>query len=222
MLGGKFFVRTSSDNLRVHQLMRPQALKALCSALMATLLLLSGGCYVTLVQPYDEKLLTETEAIFKKASAMIDDGIAASPTTDENRSSIKKPEDHPAHISKFDERYRSLSTDADALVLRALAKSQDVSPVGDKLQKKISDLIEQALPSQCEDLEGEPGVSTSSLTVKNYIDLKCILVRWEAQHADVKLTQGTQILKRTNWELRKTTIFGAILAIQKAETSKGH
>ena len=37
-----------------------------------------GGCAVTLVQPYDEKLLTDTEAVFKKASTMIDDGIANS------------------------------------------------------------------------------------------------------------------------------------------------
>lgn len=192
----------------------------LYSLVGAVLLLLVGGCATSLVQPYDEKLLTDTEALFKKTSAMIDEGIEKSPKTDEVRLAIVKPEDHPAHFSKFEERYRTLGTDADALILRALSKSQDVSPIGEKLQKKIIDLVEEALPTQCDDIEVDLGISTSSLTVKNYIDLKCILVRWKAQHSDPKLTQNTLILKRTNWELRKSAIFSATLAIQKAETSK--
>lgn len=185
-----------------------------------TVIPLTSGCAVTLLQPYDEKLLTDTESVFKKASAMIDDGIANSPKTDDERSAIQATADHPAHASKFEARYAALGTDADALILRALSKSQDVDDAGEKLQKKINELVESSLPSQCDDIEGELGVSTSSLTVKNYIDLKCVFVRWKAQHSDAKLTRNTGILKKTNWELRKSAIFSVTLAIQRAETSK--
>lgn len=179
-----------------------------------------GGCAVTLVQPYDEKLLTDTEAVFKKASTMIDDGIANSPKTDDQRAAIQKPESHFAHVSKFEGRYAALSTDADALILRALSKAEEVDRIGQKLQGQINDLVENSLPSQCDDIEKELGLNTTSLTVKNYIDLKCLIVRWKAQHSDPTLTKGTGILKRTNWDLRKSTMFSATLAIQKAETSK--
>lgn len=187
---------------------------------ISVLALLVGGCAITLVQPYDEKLLTDTEAIFKKASSMIDDGISNSPKTDEARSGIRKPEDHSAHFSKFEGRYAALGTDADALILRALRKAQEVDKIGEKLQGQINKLVEESLPSQCEDIESELGLSTTSLTVKNYVDLKCLIVRWKAQHSDPTLTKNTGILKRSNWELRKSTMFSAVLAIQKAETSK--
>lgn len=194
--------------------------RTLYSFVGAVLMLLLGGCAVSLVQPYDEKLLTDTEVLFKKTSAMIDEGIEKSPEKDEDRLAIVEPENHPAHFSKFAERYRTLETDADALILRALSKSQEVSPIGEKLQNQIIDLVEKAVPTKCKDIENDLRISTSSLTVKNYIDLKCIVVNWKGQHSDAKLTKETLILKRTNWELRKSAIFSAILAIQKAETSK--
>ena len=186
---------------------------------MLVVALIVAGCPVSLVQPYDEKLLNDTEALFKKASAMIDDGIASSPRTDDERAGISKPPVHPAHESKFEGRYNSLATDADALILRAISKSKDVDPIGEKLQQKINDLIEGALPIQCEELEGELAAA-KSLTVKNYVDLRCLLVRWKAQHSDSGLTRDTGILKRTNWELRKAAIFSAVLAINRAEMSK--
>ncbi len=197
---------------------RPVRLSFITVFILAALF--EGGCAVTLVQPYDEKLLTDTEAIFKKASSMIDDGIANSPKTDEERSAIAKPENHLAHVSKFEGRYAALSTDADALILRALSKADEVDRIGQKLQGQINELVEKSLPLQCKDIEMELGLATTSLTVKNYIDLKCLIVRWKAQHSEPDLTRGTGILKRTNWELRKSTIFSATLAIQKAETSK--
>lgn len=197
---------------------KPVRLSFVTAFILAALFV--GGCAVTLVQPYDEKLLTDTEAIFKKASSMIDDGIVNSPKTDEERSAIPKPENHLAHVSKFEGRYAALSTDADALILRALSKADEVDRIGQKLQGQINELVEKSLPSQCNDIETELGLATTSLTVKNYIDLKCLIVRWKAQHSEAALTRGTGILKRTNWELRKSTIFSATLAIQKAETSK--
>lgn len=196
--------------------------RALLVTATLTTVLFIGGCAITLVQPYDDKLLADTETVFKKASAMIDDGVANSPKTDDERSAIKTPASHHAHVSKFDDRYAALGTDADALILRALSKSEEVDRIGQKLQEQITDLIEKSLPSQCSNLERELGVSTTSLTVKNYIDLKCLVVRWKAQHSDTQITKGTGILKQSNWELRKSAIFSATLAIQRAEGSKKH
>lgn len=197
---------------------RPCRLSFVTASFVAALFV--GGCAVTLVQPYDEKLLNDTEAIFKRASSIIDDGVSNSPKTDDQRAAIQKPESHSAHISQFQGRYAALSTDADALILRALSKAEEVDRIGQKLQGQINALVENSLPSQCDDIEKELGLASTSLAVKNYIDLKCLIVRWKAQHSDPTLTQGTGILKRTNWELRKSAIFSATLAIQKAEASK--
>jgi hypothetical protein len=201
--------------------MTTRATAAFGRALAAVLLLLAAGCApITLVQPYDQALFDGTEAVFKEASAMIDEGITVSPLTDEQRAAIADPKNNPASLAQFEPRYRTLATDTDALILRALAQSRMVGPSGEKLQGKISRLIDEAIPSQCQELEAELGAQTSSLTVKNYIDLKCLFVRWEAQHADPQLTRGTQILKRSNWQLRKGLVFDAVLAIQRAELSK--
>jgi hypothetical protein len=191
-------------------------------ALAASCALFLASCTVTLVQPYDERLLNDTEEVFKKASALIDAGIASSPTTDGERATISDASEHPGHVSKFSDRYASLSTDADALIVRALAGSRAVDPIGDELQTGIEELIEQALPSACDELQEELAIRTPSLTVKNYLDLKCIFVRWKAQHADPDFTQHTQVLKKVNWELRRSAVFSAVLAIQSAEMSKAH
>lgn len=185
--------------------------------------LLSGGCATTLVQAYDDKLFTDTEALFKKAATMIDDGLAKSPRTDADRAAILaqgQAAAHPAHALKFEARYNELATDSDALILRALVKSQEVGALGEKLQRKIGTLIEESIPSACPEADAEFKSMTSSLTVANYLDLKCLFVTWKARHSDSKLTESTGILKRVNWELRKSTLFAAVLAIQKAEAAK--
>lgn len=198
--------------------------------LLSCFLFLTTGCAVTLVQPYDEKLLADTEALFKKASTVIDDGIAKSPKTENERNHLKAAAStpnsvtplasNPAHFTQFESRYNDLTVDVDALILRSLSKAAEVGPLGQKLQKRIEDLINQAIPSACDDLQSEFGAMTSSLTVMNYVDLKCLLIRWKAQHGDVTVTNGTGILKKVNWELRKSAVFAATLAIEQAETSK--
>lgn len=190
------------------------------SALFAAAIGLLSGCAVTVLQPYDEKLIDDTEAIFKNASAIIDDGINVSPKTDAERQAIPNKEAHAGHASKFNAKYDALSTDADALILRALSKSGSIDKLGNDVQKKITDLIDKELPSNCSDIEADLGVTTESLTVKNYIDLKCLLIGWKHQHSDDVLTDNAKILKKSNWETRKSTIFSAILAIEKAELSK--
>ena len=179
-----------------------------------------SGCALTLVQPYDEKLVNDTEAIFKKASAVVDDGISRSPRTDDERAALRPPTASDAHYAKFEPHYNALLRDADALILRSLAGSGEIGAVGNKLQQKIEGLIESAIPSACPDVDQELRDLSASLTVRNYIDLKCFFINWKAQHGDMQRTGQTQILKKANWEARKGALFGIVLAIQKAETFK--
>lgn len=191
---------------------------ALCMAVAAFTL---QGCGAMLVQPHDEVLLDHTESLFKKASTMINDGVGKSPRTDAERARFKdKPAEHPAHLSQFEARYDELGSDADALILRALARSQKVSPAAQVLERKIEDLIEKNIPSSCPELDAEFDQMSAGLTVRNYIDLRCLLTRWKAQHGDDRVTDATGIMKRINWELRRSTLFAAVLAIQKAELAK--
>ena len=198
-------------------------IKSLISLVFFLIFLLLIGCTIKLVQPYDEKLLADTDAIFKKASLMIDDGIQVSPTTDDARKLLASKSDNLAKATNFDIRYLGLSTDADALILKALSKSQDIDPAGKVIENKVTNLIEKKLPiEECKAIENDIGNTYQSLTVKNYIDLKCMFVLWQIQHNDDDLTNKTKILKQINWELRKKSLFSAILAIEKAETSKNH
>jgi hypothetical protein len=189
-------------------------------AAVALAISIFSGCAVTLVQPYDEKLVSDTEAIFKQASVLVDEGISKSPRTDEERAAIRPPSTSEAHYSKFEPSYAALLRDADVLILRSLTRSGEIDKVGNKLQQKIESLIESGIPSACPDLDQELKDLSASLTVRNYIDLKCFFVNWKAQHGDMQRTGQTQILKKANWEARKGALFNIVLAIQKAETFK--
>jgi hypothetical protein len=208
----------SSMNTKPNNFYKPSFLKNLLIAVLTTVLV--AGCAVTLVQPYDEKLSNDTEAFFKNASTLVDEGLIASPRTDEARLSIKQFSAHAGHFSKFEPKYDSLLRDADSLILRSLAKSGEIGPLGNRLQKKIEGLIQGAVPSACPELDAEFNDLSNSLTVRNYVDLKCYVINWKAQHSDLKVTENTQILKRVNWETRKSGVFNIILAIQKAEVFK--
>lgn len=192
--------------------------KSLVSCIAVAALLFLGGCSPALVTPYDEKLLTSTEEFYKKAAEIIEEGRAASPKFDEDRQKIAEPEKHDAHFTKFESKYNQLVIDSEVLILRAMASSDEIDLAGQKLQSKLNELIETTIPSKCEELKNAFG--ETSLTATNYIDLKCIIMKWKEQHSDPELTQGKLILKKANWEGRKQTIFNAILAIQKAEGFK--
>ncbi|MCK4842572.1 MAG: hypothetical protein KAT04_11940 [Methylococcales bacterium] len=177
-----------------------------------------NGCTTVLVSPSDEKLVTDTEAFYKKAAGMIEDGRSVSPLKDDDRANIANLTDHKGHFTKFESKYNELIIDTEALILRAMASDGKIDSTGHALQSKISEMIENAIPSKCQELS--VGFSKTSLTAKNYVDLKCIVLKWKGQHSDMKLTKNTQILKKANWEGRKLTVFNAVLAIQKAEGFK--
>lgn len=177
-----------------------------------------SGCTTVLVSPYDEKLVTDTEAFYKKAAGIIEEGRAASPLKDSDRNAIVKPSTHNGHFTKFEGKYNTLITDTEALLLRAMASDNKIGSKGQALQAKVSELIENSVASKCQELSAE--FSNTSLTAMNYVDLKCIVLKWKEQHSDNKLTRNTQILKKANWEGRKLLVFNAVLAIQKAEGFK--
>ena len=170
------------------------------------------SCSVKLVQPYDSKLINDTEAFYKKGAEMIIEGQAVSPQNDDERDTIANPEQNPAHFSKFVSRYDSLIVNSEALLLRAISRSQEIDSAGQEIQEKINELIDTALPTNCPELKSEFG--KVSLTAQNFVDLKCLIVRWKEQH------RKRGILKQANWEGRKLVLFQTIYAIQKAESLK--
>ncbi len=149
---------------------------------------------------------------------MVETGAQASPKTDEERAQIDEPASHPAHVSAFRARYGELLSDVETLILRAMANSSVVEGKAKELQERIADAIDVKLPSPCVKLHEQ--FKTASLTAANFIDLKCLILRWRKQHEDPRLTGNTGILKRANWEGRKRTLFELVLAIQQAEGFK--
>lgn len=186
--------------------------------LLLTLVL--SGCIPRLVQPYDEALVVGTEALYAEAAAMIDDGVATSPRTDAERDAIRPPTKSGGHVSHFAPRYDALIRASDLMILRAMAGSDGIDKFGQKLQGKIEEAIENAVPSVCAELtDSFNELGATSLTVRNQVDLKCLLTRWKEQHADPELTRNTFILKRANWESRRASLFRIVLAIQRAQLS---
>lgn len=177
-----------------------------------------SGCTTVLVSPYDEKLVSDTEAFYKKAAEVIEEGRMESPVNDQERENIENPSMHGGHFSQFERKYNSLITDAEALLLRSIASDNKIGSDGQELQAEISELINTTIPSNCKELSIQ--FAEASLTTKNYVDLKCIILEWKNQHTDMNLTNNTRILKKANWEGRKTLVFNVVLNIQKAEGFK--
>jgi hypothetical protein len=202
-----------------HMLAEATTAPPLAATVIANMLV--AGCQVALVQPYDEKLFNDTEAFYKKAAGIINEGIEASPRTDGERKAIKEPVKSPAHFTNFAPKYDALLDGADLLIMRGLAGSGKLDASGERINKKVEDVIAKnvELPAVCKDLD-EQFKQAASLTVKNYVDLKCLVVGWRAQHADGVFTENTLILKQANWEGRRQNLFNAVLAIQKAEAFK--
>lgn len=177
--------------------------------LLLGVVFLTSGCTTTLVSPYDEKLVTDTEAFYKKAAILIEKGRSVSPLKDDDRKNIQNPTEHQGHASKFEGDYNSLIIDTETLILRAMASDKKIDSMGQKLQAKISNLIETEIPSNCQQLAAE--FAQASLTAQNYVDLKCIILKWKQRHSDMSFTKNTKILKKANWESRKRTVFNAAI-----------
>lgn len=182
------------------------------------------GCTVNLVQPYDADLYANTEAFYKKASAMIAKGMNVSPKMPADIRAIPEgsEEQHPGHYKQFKDDYSALLVDSNSLILRSLSNSGQIDAFGRDIQAKIEEAITSNFATSCDSLQEK--FSRVSLTTRNYIDLKCLIGRWIIEHEGKgegdDITYGKQVLKKSNWEGRAKTLFEGILAIQKAEASK--
>lgn len=175
-----------------------------------TFLIISlNSCSVTLVQPFDEKLLSDTDAFYKISAEVIIQGETVSPRYLKD---VTINSQHPAHYSKFEQKYNSLIVSVDALILRAMSGSQKIDTAGKYIQEKLTKLVEASIPTYCPELRREIG--TVSLTAQNFVDLKCMILKWKEDH------KKAGIVKKGLWEGRKRTLFNLILAIQSAERFK--
>jgi len=178
----------------------------------AFILFLLTGCGTVIVQPYNAGLVDKTEAIYRKGAEMILQGWAVSPMTDTQRAAMARMTNNPASYSRFEPLYDELILDSEILILRAMSGSMDIGAAGEKIQTRVEELIEADVPSICPDLQAR--FSSISLTARNYVDLKCLFLRWKQQHKE----RG--ILKKANWEGRKIALFDVIYAIDRAESFK--
>ncbi|MBV2130817.1 hypothetical protein [Arsukibacterium indicum] len=180
--------------------------------LLACLVSLLGCAAATLVQPYDEKLLTGSEQFYRKAATIIEHSKMQSPT---ERPTTEDPS-HPGHSANMENLYAELLIDTNILLLRALANSEQVDTSGQLLQSKITRYIDNALPSNCDNSADDIRAEFSSLTVKNFVDLKCLVVNWQAQH---QAAPG-KVLTQADWSRRHVSLVRFIVAIQQAEVAK--
>jgi hypothetical protein len=186
--------------------------------LCAISLCLMSGCTTTLVQPYDDKLFDDTEAVYRKISAVVLEGLLVSPLRDDERQRIASPEKHPGHYLKFEDKYEDLIIETDLLIIRAAANYQAVDAAGVAAQERLGGLIEEKIKTQCPEMQDK--FKSVGLTAGNYLDLQCVILSWRTQHRNPEVTQGTGILKRANWEARSNGVFDIVLAIQKSESFK--
>lgn len=177
-------------------------------------ILLVQSCTVTFVQPYDEKLVDATESFYKDTSLAIEEAREKSPL---NRNNIdpNKPEENSGHLSKHAMFYSKAKVNANALIIRAMVNSGKVDKIAVNTHVEIEEVISKSLPSNCaNDRATISGQIT--LTLQNYLDLKCLVTHWEVQHKNAP----NEVLKKVNWESRQVSLMGMIVSIQKAESFK--
>lgn len=186
------------------------------TVLLSTTLL--SGCTFKLVQPHDAQRYQSTEQFYKNAATLMLKGERSSPvdlpqldvmTTEQARQ-------HPGHYSHFQADYDSLLIESNALILRSLANSGQISATGKQIHAKAERLLSRKLSTECDKLQRD--FPDADLTTRNYIDLQCLVSKWQNEHARSR----AQILSALTWQTRQQTLFHGILAIQSAEMRAQH
>jgi hypothetical protein len=189
--------------------------QCLLSVVLGLSVLLLTSCEtVTFVQPYDEKLISGTEEIYKKAGKIIEAAKLVSPT---ERPREAVPPNTPGHYDQFKSKYSDLVVDANSLVLRSVVNSSQISALGITLQSKIEIFVSETIPSLCSGSAANFGIDNPSLTVQNMLDLKCLISNWDKQHQDPRTFK---VLTSSDWSNRHVSLMRMIVEIQKAETFK--
>lgn len=188
----------------------------MASALSA--LPLVTGCTLTLVQPYDAQLYENTEQFYTHAATLLLEGEYSSPANTRQLAALspQQANEHPGHYSHFQPQYDKLLVESNTLILRSLVNTGTVSEPGKRLQANVERFLQRNFSAQCDTLQKD--FPDADLTTRNYIDLKCLVAKWQDEHhqADKK------ILYKANWQGRSRTLFYGILALQSAEASKQH
>jgi len=182
--------------------------------LFLSLVFIVQSCTLTFVHPYDEKLLDATEAFYKTHSLGIEEARAKSPIS-RNDVNAANPEENPGHMSHFSVFYAKAKIDANALIIRALVNSGNVDDNAAELHGEINDFIASSLPSNCNN-DTALVSDQITLTLQNYLDLKCLVTHWQVQHQKAP----HQVLKKVNWESRQVSLMRLIMSMQKAEALK--
>lgn len=190
-------------------------------AIAILLLSLSACKNLTLVQPYDERLVDGTEAFYKVAAAFVENARAASP---EQRPATASQGDS-GHLSEFESGYANLLVEANALLLRAMVNSSQVDKLGQTAQSKISEFISEQVPTNCQGSSAMLGEEFVSLTVQNFLDLKCLVSHWRVQHEQAPCKGSAQpaicqVLTNGAWQRRQMALTAMVFAIQQAESAK--
>jgi len=60
------------------------------------------------------------------------------------------------------------------------------------------------------------GDTRLTLTVRNFIDLKCLIATWDKQHKEAP----GQVLTKVEWVNRHSALMSTVMSIESAETFK--
>jgi hypothetical protein len=175
-------------------------------------LILSSCTTVKFVQPYDEALVTGVQDFYKKSAIFVEKGKNNSPEQRPTSEDTKSG----GHLLQYENDYNLLVIDTNLLVMRAMVNSVKLDELGKVMQDKVTELIDQNLPSVCVGNQADLGGEFTSLTVKNFADLKCLISNWKVQHEKAP----NKTLTKSDWERRHKTLLSIIFAIQKAESFK--
>ncbi|MFZ5935916.1 MULTISPECIES: hypothetical protein [Pseudomonas] len=185
--------------------------KTLIAAALLSNIALSG-CTVTLAQPDDAELYKTTEAFYKNAATLLFKGERASPVSKQQLSTLRAKEarQHPGHFNRYQAEYDELLVESNTLILRALANSAALSEPGKQVHVRVERSLEEQLGNECDSLQRD--FPDADLTTRNYVDLKCLVNRWQREHQQASY----QVLNKAIWQNRNNTLFDSILAIQAA------
>ena len=182
-------------------------------ALLACLLLSLSACQTTtLVQPYDDVLVSETQDFYKQAATLLEKGREKSPQS----RPMQEDADNPGHVSHYQAGYNQLTIEANGLIIRAMVNAANVGKLGKKAQQVISQVIEERIPSVCDGDSAQLGEDFTSLTVQNFVDLKCVVSNWQNQHSNAP----AKTLTSADWNRRHGALLAIVIAIQQAESAK--
>lgn len=176
------------------------------------IVIISGCTTVKFVQPYDDSLITGIQEFYKSTAKFVENGKQVSPPTRPDSEDLS----NKGHLSHYQDGYSNLVIEVNNLIIRSMVNSVKVDELGKSMQDKVEQLIDESIPSVCAGTQARLGKEFTSLTVKNFADLKCLVSRWKVQHENAP----SKTLTSGDWQRRHTTLMNVVIEIQRAESFK--